>query len=449
MSDEKGITVAAPSEIKAPIEMGKGGIVLKTIEDLYRISAGIHASGMAPKSLNSRDKVAVAILTGAEAGLSPMASVRSIYVVNGAPAWISKAARAQVLSSGLLKPGTKIEEGVVHADNCQVSAKLRCADGCYGFCRTWRNGDHESIEHKFSVADAKLANLWGKSGPWQEYHQRMLMHRSAGFHFDDCWQDVLMGLTTVDAMRDWPQAAFIREGEAIVTDAQPPGRDPLLPPASAVVVDVQEEALSGVEGGNEVSPQSDRSADPSAPVQASDGIICWMEGCERFIAPGANSDYCAKCAHSITSAREGETPTRGPFPSDEELRQSDPMDDPLPPRYVGDEEEPVSSEINLGAYRETPTATEAAAGEPKKRKKATRKKKEKALSSEERAEVEANAAVKAIDKELAAEKVAGQEAPFIATCSVEGCGKEFDPDKEPHWNREGVFRCMEHGPFPK
>jgi hypothetical protein len=408
MSEEKGVTVAAPSEVKAPIEVNKGGIVLKTIDDLYRIAAGIHASGMAPKSLNTRDKVAVAILTGAEAGLSPMAAVRSIYVVNGAPAWISKAARAQVLSSGLLKPGTKIEEGVCHADNCPRDEKTRCGDDCEGYCKTWRNGDHEPREHTFSVAEAKLANLWKKSGPWQEYPQRMLMHRAAGFHFDDCWQDVLMGLTTVAVMQDHPQAAFIREGEAIVTDATPPGRDPLLPPASGAVTDVQEAAGEGA---------VDDVSEPSEPADAPDPV-----------EPDTTGEPAAS------------RPTPGPFPSDEALRggypmeephpittdpiegpedgepedgepedgepeaATDPTAEPLPPRYVGDEEE-----------EKEPSP------KPKKKKKAAPKKK----------------------------PVPDQQAPFIATCSVDGCGKEFDPHKEVHWNHEGVFRCSSCGAFPK
>jgi hypothetical protein len=368
-SDEKGITVAAPSELKAPIEMSKGGIVLKTIEDLYRIAAGIHASGMAPKSLNSRDKVAVAILTGSEAGLSVMASVRSVYVVNGAPAWITKAARALVMGSGLLKPGTKIEEGVCHADNCPADAKTRCGDDCEGYCRTWRNGDHEPREHTFSVADAKLANLWSKPGPWKEYPKRMLQHRAAGFHFDDCWQDVLMGLTTVEVLQDYPQAAFIREGEAIVTDATPPGRDPLLPPASGVVVDVSEEVGEASKKGESTTEGEDKA--PEAPISSE--------------------------PHPIIT-----DPIEGPEDGEPEAA-TDPTAEPLPPRYVGDEEEPEPK----------PAA--------KPKKKAARKPKPK-------------------DE---------PEGVDIQICSVDGCGREFDTDREHHWIRGGVFRCAECGPFPK
>jgi hypothetical protein len=80
----------------------------------------------------------------------------------------------------------------------------------------------------------------------------------------------------------------------------------------------------------------------------------------------------------------------------------DPLDEELPPRYVADEEEEPKPS-------------------PKPKKKAAKKKK----------------------------PVVDQEAPFIAKCSVPGCGKEFDPQKAVHWNHEGVFRCGKCGQFPK
>ena len=263
MSDDKAIAKAEP--LKQEISVSEGGIVLRTIGDLYRIAEGICQSGMAPKSLDTTGKIAVAILTGAEAGLSPMMSVRSIYVVNGAPAWLSKAARALVQNSGLLKEGTNIKEGVCHASDCDRNAAgKRCSDGCEGYCETWRKGDKSERQHLFSVADAKQAGLWGKKGPWQEYPTRMLMHRAAGFHFDDCWSDVLMGLNTVDVVADYPQAAFVRDGSTVATNAEPPGLDPLLAAVNPVVQD---------EGAGDVSvgePTDTTRSGPDAPSCAPD-----------------------------------------------------------------------------------------------------------------------------------------------------------------------------------
>jgi len=156
----------------------------------------------------------------------------------------------------LLKEGTDIEEGVRHAPGCpEMEDGKRCLDLCEGYCRTWRKGMLKPREHKFSVADAKQAGLWnktsqaGKPSPWILYHKRMLMHRAAGFNFDDCWGDVLNGMTTIDVLNDHPQAAFTREAETVTLNAEPPGRDPLLP--SATQVDGEEEAAGAVPVGDE------------------------------------------------------------------------------------------------------------------------------------------------------------------------------------------------------
>ncbi len=391
MSEEKGLTPAVPDTLPATIEMKQGGMVLKTIEDLWRLATGIHKSGMAPKSLNTQDKVAVAILTGAEAGLSPMMAIRSVYVVNGAPAWISKAARALVMGSGLLKPGTKIEEDVQHAQDCPKDANTRCGDWCYGYCRTWRNGDHEPREHTFSVADAKTANLWNKSGPWKEYPTRMLMHRAAGFHFDDCWQDVLMGLTTAEVLQDHPQAAFIRDGEAIVSDATPPGPDPLLLRASVAAVDVDGEKLPA----RYVADEEEQIDEPTRKKEAEARTMPTTD--ESLDRVDQETDQAVKDIDAELAAEK----------EDAERRAS------------------AEAEVAISDEREAKRGREALAAE-----KAEKAKKKKAPAKKKK-------------------PVPDQQAPFIATCSVAGCGKEFDPAKEVHWNHEGVFRCGKCGQFPK
>lgn len=196
-----------------------------------------------------------------------MMAVRSIYVINGAPAWLSRAARALVVNSGLFKAGTKIEEGVRHENDCQHEKEgQRCTNDCYGFCRTWRRGHQEPREHQFYVFEAKQAGLWNKDGPWKQYPTRMLMHRAAGFHFDDCWSDVLTGLNTVEVLADYPQAAFIGDGETVATHAEPPGRDPLLARATGGV----KEAAAGEASGRHGEPDTVVASAPAADSEVPD-----------------------------------------------------------------------------------------------------------------------------------------------------------------------------------
>jgi hypothetical protein len=63
----------------------------------------------------------------------------------------------------------------------------------------------EPLETRFSVADAKLAGLWGKSGPWSQYPERMLLFRARGFNLRDNFGDVLKGLRTHEELRDIPR----------------------------------------------------------------------------------------------------------------------------------------------------------------------------------------------------------------------------------------------------
>jgi hypothetical protein len=234
----------------------------------------------------------------------------------------------------------------------------------------------------------------------------MLMHRAAGFHFDDCWQDVLMGLTTVAVMQDHPQAAFIREGEAIVTDATPPGRDPLLTPASAAVVDVEAE-----------DPEPTPGPFPSAEER--------MTATEVLERQGKMPDEPI-----ITDPIEG--------PEDGEPdAATDPMDEePAAVICIGGT---CNRPVELDGLDDFCTDCRRVIDEQSKELAEKEEKEEKAEKAEK-------------PKKKAARKkkpVVDQQAPFIATCSVDGCGKEFDPHKEVHWNHEGVFRCGKCGQFPK
>ena len=330
MSNENLPTTRLPGEVdfdkpdvKLPseIRIGKTGIVLRTVHDLAEIASRISASKMVPASLDTPAKVAVAILTGTEAGLGIMAAARAVYVVNGAGAWVSEAARALVRNSGLLRKGTKIEEGVRHADGCKSESdpKARCLDGCHGFCRTWRDGDDTAVEHTFSVVDARRAGLWdkqshsGKPSNWLLYPKRMLQHRAAGFHFKDRWSDVLMGLPLVEEAMDYPPAAFVGRGESVALNAEPPGIDPLLARASCVVGETGSAPVETVTQ-EDVEPDADPNPDapidiptepesPQAEPPADDEVIVKCEACPRRFSrkmeahwPYPGPKYrCAEC----------------------------------------------------------------------------------------------------------------------------------------------------------
>lgn len=123
-----------------------GGLVPRSLNDLWRLAGMFHDSQMMPKSLNTREKVAVAIQLGLELGLSPMQAVQNIAVINNRPAIWGDAALGLVQASGLLEEfkETAIED---------ASGK------CVGYrCHVKRKG-MEPIDQKFDKADASQAQL--------------------------------------------------------------------------------------------------------------------------------------------------------------------------------------------------------------------------------------------------------------------------------------------------
>lgn len=190
-NEEIAVQKTAGQIIKAPIDFGNQGVKLASLEDAFRFANAVAISGFAPRGMEKPEAILVAIQLGAELGLTPMAALQNIAVINGRPAIYGDAALALVRSSGLLETFREEEIGEVGKDThgYKVTAK--------------RKGFYEAFE-TFTVADAKLAKLWGKSGPWSDYPKRMLKFRARGFMLRDLFGDVLKGLRTMEEARDIP-----------------------------------------------------------------------------------------------------------------------------------------------------------------------------------------------------------------------------------------------------
>jgi hypothetical protein len=153
------------------------GIVPQNLDEIFRLASGISKSGLAPKDMSTPEKVMVAIMTGMEIGLPPMFAIQKIAVINGRPSLWGDAIPALLLSRGF-----KLKESFEFEDDARVAhCHVTRPDGDI----TWR---------KFGVKDARKAGLWGKSGPWSQYPDRMLQMRARGFAARDGAADVLGGL---------------------------------------------------------------------------------------------------------------------------------------------------------------------------------------------------------------------------------------------------------------
>ena len=95
-------SVAETASTKAPIQFGSHGVQLQSIDEAFRFARAVVASGWAPKGMEKPESVMIAIQFGMEIGLTPMAALQNMAVINGRPAIYGDAALALVRSSGQL-----------------------------------------------------------------------------------------------------------------------------------------------------------------------------------------------------------------------------------------------------------------------------------------------------------------------------------------------------------
>jgi hypothetical protein len=171
----------------APATLGEAMELAKLIAD----------SEFAPKDYRGKAaSVLIAIRMGNDVGLSPMQSLQNIAVINGRPAIWGDAALALVQSSGVLERFHETAEGTPGQDAYTA------------VCIAKRKGLPDEVRRTFSIADARRAGLWGKTGregqptPWVTYPYRMLQMRARGFTLRDVAADRLMGLILAEEAMD-------------------------------------------------------------------------------------------------------------------------------------------------------------------------------------------------------------------------------------------------------
>jgi hypothetical protein len=169
------------------------GLALASFDDAFRFSKMVAASEFAPKDFRGKpESCLLAIQHGSEIGLSPMQSLQNIACINGRPAIWGDAALAVAMASAVCESVTEAIDG--DGDNMVAT------------CSAKRRGYERPTVVRFSVADAKKAGLWGKTGPWSQYPRRMLQLRARGFALRDAFPDVLKGLVTAEEAQDYPTA---------------------------------------------------------------------------------------------------------------------------------------------------------------------------------------------------------------------------------------------------
>jgi hypothetical protein len=189
------------------------GLALASFDDAFRFATMVAKSDFAPKDFKGKpESCLLAIQHGSEIGLSPMQSLQNIACINGRPAIWGDAALAVAMASSVCESVTESIDG--DGDNMVAT------------CTAKRRGYEKPTVVRFSVADAKKAGLWGKSGPWTQYPRRMLQLRARGFALRDAFPDVLKGLVTAEEAQDYPTAVVPHEpvSEPVAAPASQPAK---------------------------------------------------------------------------------------------------------------------------------------------------------------------------------------------------------------------------------
>lgn len=210
MSQAEAIAVDPPvHQAKLPTLQAGGrpqAIIPQSFDDAYRIAQVLAASKMVPEGLELPEQIVVVIMHGAEVGLAPMQALQSIAMIRGRPSIWGDGAMGLVRGSGLLEWARE-----------QINGE---GDEMIAVCAVQRRGEPDSVTRTFSVADAKLAGLWGKGITWSTYPKRMLQMRARSLALRDVFADVLRGLYITEESMDIPPSAA-----EILPPAPPPEED--------------------------------------------------------------------------------------------------------------------------------------------------------------------------------------------------------------------------------
>jgi hypothetical protein len=191
-------TPALPPEQKPPIAgqpprsasiaVSEKGVQLTNVQDMLIFAKAIVDANMAPKGIDTQQKVMIAIQMGLEIGLSPMMALQNIAIVNGRPSIYGTAGKAL-----LRRHGFDIEE--MDLEDIREKAYARC---------TITHPRQKPVTRTFSIEAAKEAGLWDKSGPWKQYPDRMLQWKAFWLAARDGAADVLHGLHGFEDVQDYP-----------------------------------------------------------------------------------------------------------------------------------------------------------------------------------------------------------------------------------------------------
>jgi hypothetical protein len=174
----------------------RGVYVVRDQADELRVAEMLLQSGAVNQTLKTATHVVMALQAAKSLGLNPYTALRQIGFVNGSLMLYGDLELAVVRASGKLKHK---EEFLYCLDKDGAYKRRAFANSnlhlpvAGAVCRMSRLGEDYTEEASFSVEDAKLAGLWGRTPTWRAYPGRMLQMRARGLCIRNMFSDVTQG----------------------------------------------------------------------------------------------------------------------------------------------------------------------------------------------------------------------------------------------------------------
>jgi len=180
-------------------------LIPRTWEETWSLAQAVAKCSLIPH-LKNPDDAYIILLQGLELGLTPMQSVRSIYVVDGKPCMSAELMQALCLQ---------------HRNTCQFFHLVSSTDKEATY-ESKRVGTSSAVRLSYTIEQANRAGLTGKQN-WKANPEDMLRRRAASKLARALYPDILMGfseIADIEDMRDEVKAPVA--SVEIKTSGSPP-----------------------------------------------------------------------------------------------------------------------------------------------------------------------------------------------------------------------------------
>lgn len=194
---------AAPIARVEPMALDERGLyVARTQADEYRVAKMLLDTGAVPKAFQTPQQVMMAVQALKSLGLNWRTALRQCgFTPQGAFMVYGDLELAVCRASGLIQDiheflYVQTEDGKLE-ERCFANSNLHLP-WVGAVCRVKTKESDRYYETSFSIEDAKLSGLWGKTPTWRAYPQRMATMRARSMALRGALPHVTQGLAGVE-----------------------------------------------------------------------------------------------------------------------------------------------------------------------------------------------------------------------------------------------------------